>query len=97
MAQGIDRFLDESGKIKQMPAKHLVKLMVFEYLAGKFEYEKEYSEQEVNAIISTWHAFGDYFLLRRGLVDNGWLLRLPDGSKYWKNKEKQEMKQADEC
>ena len=87
MAKGIDRFLDGSGKLKQLPAKHSVKLLVFEYLAGKFENDKEYSEQEVNAIISTWHTFGDYFLLRRELVDNGWLKRLPDGSKYWKNKE----------
>ncbi len=88
MVQGIDRFLDGSGKLKQLPAKHSVKLLVFEYLAGKFEYDKKYSEQEVNAIISTWHTFGDYFQLRRGLVDTGWLVRLPDGSEYWKNNDK---------
>lgn len=92
MSRIIERFLDEHGKLKQLPAKQANKLVAYEYLAEKFEYDKEYTEQEVNAIISSWHAFGDYFVLRRGLIESGWLMRLPNGSKYWKNKEKQEEK-----
>ncbi len=88
MAKGIDNFLDSDGKLKQMPAKEAMRLLAYDYLAGKFENDVQYTEYEVNGIISSWHTFADYFLLRRGLVDSGWLIRLPDGSKYWKNKEK---------
>jgi len=83
------RFLDDEGKLKQLPAKQSVRGLAYEYLAGKFEYDKDYSETDVNGILSFWHTFGDYFTLRRGLIESGWMLRLPDGSRYWKNKEKQ--------
>ena len=89
MTKKIDNFLDENGKLKQLPAKYTMRLLAYDYLASKFEKDVEYTEQEVNAIISSWHLFGDYFTLRRGLVDSGWLMRLTDGSKYWKNKEKE--------
>lgn len=87
MAKKIDHFLDEDGKLKQLPAKYAMKLLAYDYLADKFEKGVEYSEQEVNAVLSSWHTFGDYFTLRRGMVDSGRLMRLTDGSKYWKIKE----------
>ena len=88
MAKGIEHFLDENGKLKQLPSKQSMKNLAYAYLAEKFSYDIEYTEQDVNSIVSQWHTFGDYFVLRRGLVENGWLKRLTDGSKYWKNKEK---------
>lgn len=53
------------------------------YLAGKFEGGRNYKEKEVNEIISRWHTFGDYFILRRLLIDCGFMGRLPDGTRYW--------------
>ncbi|KUO63601.1 MAG: hypothetical protein APF84_18755 [Gracilibacter sp. BRH_c7a] len=88
MGQSIMRFLDEDGKLKQFPAKQQKRLLAYAYLAKKFEFDIEYSEQEVNAIIGSWHTFGDYFVLRRGLVESCYLCRLPNGSKYWRNKAK---------
>ena len=90
MAQDITRFLDENGRLKQLPAKHAARLDAYAYLAEKFEFGKEYSEHDVNAIVSQWHTFGDYFVLRRGLVESGYLGRLSNGSKYWKIKQEQE-------
>ena len=87
MAQDIFRFLDEDGKVKQWPAKQAMKICVCEYLASKFEIDVEYTEHDVNAILASWHTFDDYFILRRSLVELGFLCRLRDGSKYWKNKE----------
>jgi len=84
MAQDITRSLDENGRLKQLPAKHAARQDAYAYLAEKFELGKEYSEHDVNAIVSQWHTFGDYFVLRRGLVESGFLGRLPSGSKYWK-------------
>lgn len=82
----IERFIDESGKIKTWPSKKDVKIEVLRYLSTKFEYDRFYSEKEVNEIINDWHNFNDYFLLRRGMIDCKFLFRTKDGAKYWKEK-----------
>jgi len=84
MNEKIKRFLDHEGKIRQVPAKMNKKILIFEYLGTKFEEEKVYTEQEVNKIVTDWSTTGDYFLLRRGLVDSEQLSRTPDGSEYRK-------------
>ena len=88
MAQGIERFLDEDGKLKQWPSKQAPREEVFSYLAEKFEPGRDYTEHEVNAILSSWHTFGDLFILRRGMIESGWLKRMRVGSRYWRNPEK---------
>ena len=88
MLSGIDRFLDEEGKLKQLPSKQAPREEAYAYIAEKFDLDREYSEHEVNAILASWHTFGDYFILRRGLIESGWLCRTRDGSKYWRNPEK---------
>lgn len=88
--QGIERFLDEEGKLKMLPSKQIPREQVYTYLAGKFECGRDYTEHEVNAILSSWHTFQDYFVLRRGLIESGWLCRMKDGSRYWRNPEKRE-------
>ncbi len=90
MSERLNRFLDEDGKLKQWPAKQMIKEEACAYLAQKFEYDRDYTEHDVNAIIASNHTFGDYFLLRRSLIESGYLCRTPNGSRYWKNKEKQE-------
>ena len=63
------------------------RIPVLRYLAGKFEEDLVYSQKEVNSIINEWHNFGDYFILRRLLIDYGFLARTADGSRYWVVKE----------
>ncbi len=82
----IQRFLDDDGKIKIWPSKKDVKIEILKYLSSNFEYDKFYTEKEVNAIIDENHTFNDYFLLRRGMVDYKFLSRTKDGAKYWRNK-----------
>ncbi len=86
MNMDIKRFLDDEGKINQWPARQALKLEILKYLSEKFEMEKSYTEKEVNTIISSWHTFNDYFLLRRGLIDAKLLARTKDGSQYWLEK-----------
>lgn len=81
----INRFLDKDGRISMLPAKKAVRTAVLEYLARKFETGKQYTEKEINAICDNWHTFNDYFILRRSLVDEGFLMRKIDGSCYWCN------------
>lgn len=80
----ISKFLDDSGKITQLSQKKSIRLATLFYLAEKFEGNRNFTEKEVNSICEEWHTFGDYFLLRRELIDNGVLCREPDGSRYWK-------------
>lgn len=88
----IKPFLDSSGKIIQLPQKQKLRFEVLAYLAEKFQLDVDYTEQEVNAICDTWHTFGDYFILRRELVDNDLLNRERNGSRYWKVSRKLEQK-----
>ena len=81
-------FLDGDGRVKQLPVPNRTKIPVLEYLAGKFEPGRTYTEKEVNAILSAWHTFGDYYILRRLLIDHGMLERVPDGSRYWVNEQR---------
>lgn len=80
-------FLDEQGRVVQLPKKQLKRKAVLAYLAEKFEQGRIYTEKEVNAICEDWHTFQDYFLIRRSLVDGGFLRREKDGSAYWRNPE----------
>ncbi len=81
------RFLDKDGKIRVWPAKRDKQLSVLRYLSEKFEPGRRYAEREVNALIESWHTFGDLFLLRRGVVDAGLLSRTRNGSEYWRAEE----------
>lgn len=80
----ITQFLDDEGRITQMPRKQKPRIAILQYLAAKFEPDCSYSEQQVNMICGQWHTFGDYFLLRRELVDYHLLNRERDGSRYWR-------------
>ena len=80
----ISQFLDDEGRITQMPRKQKPRRAVLEYLATQFEPGCVYTEHEVNAICGQWHTFGDYFLLRRELIESGLLHRKRDGSRYWR-------------
>lgn len=77
-------YLNKEGKIKCWPAKREGKHTVVRHLASKFETGRFYTEKEVNRIVEENHVFGDYFLLRRELIEHGYLERLADGSKYWR-------------
>lgn len=79
----IEVFLDANGKIKKLPVPNRTKTPVLQYLCTKFETGKIYDEKEVNRIIDQWHTFGDYFILRRSLIDYGLMARTANGAQYW--------------
>ncbi|MBA4348153.1 MAG: transcriptional regulator [Clostridiales bacterium] len=90
MGQGIERFFDEAGRLKCWPSKQAPREEAYHYLAQKFEPGRDYTEHEVNAILTSWHTFGDLFILRRGLIESKWLVRMRNGSRYWRNPNKKE-------
>ena len=78
------RFMDEKGRVKVWAAKREMKSELLKYISTKFESGRFYSEKEVNLLIEYWHTFGDYFLIRRELINNWLLSRTKSGSRYWK-------------
>lgn len=80
-------FLDSEGRLTNWPSPRRGKglqEMALEYLAQHFEYDRRYTEKEVNALLNTYHTFGDAALLRRELFERGYLNRLKDGTQYWR-------------
>ncbi len=78
----ISRFLNDKGQVTIWPKKQADKLLVLEYLVNKFVYGQIYKESEINEILNQWHTFQDWPLLRRSLVDSGYLLRDRSGYAY---------------
>lgn len=82
-SRNISVFLDDTGRIVQLPVPNRTKIPVLAYLASKFATGRIYNEKEINQIINNWHTFNDYFILRRLLIDYKLLGRTPDGAEYW--------------
>ena len=81
-----DAFFDQEGKLLRYPSKRSLRVFVLERVGTAFEEGRDYTEKEVNAIIRERFAFSDVELIRRELFEARILGRMPDGSKYWKNK-----------
>jgi hypothetical protein len=76
--------LNQDGTIKTIPVQASKLQIVLEYLINAFTVVVNYSEQEVNMILSHFHP--DKVTLRRFLIDAGMLERERNGSRYWRPK-----------
>jgi hypothetical protein len=87
--QVLRRFIPK-GRLLAIPAARGKRLVVLDHLAGLFEPGRRYPEPEVNELLGRYHP--DYAMLRRYLVDDGFLDRAdepaPSGSRsvkvYWR-------------
>jgi hypothetical protein len=70
----------KQGRITQIPSGKAKRLVVLDWLAGRFQIGKTYPERDVNAMLAMAH--DDVAALRRYLVDAGFLERR-DGF-YWR-------------
>ena len=75
------RFLDEDGRIAQVPAKLAKRLVVLDHVAHAFEVGVRYPEREVDAVLRAFHP--DHAALRRYLVEHGFLTR--EAGVYWRS------------
>lgn len=69
--------ITSDGIVTRWPAKAADRATVLDFLAGKFETGRDYSEREVNDILKRHHSFGDWALLRRELFESGRFSRNP--------------------
>ncbi|MFO7572499.1 MAG: DUF2087 domain-containing protein [Gaiellaceae bacterium] len=66
-------FVDGEGRITALPARAAKRRLVLEYVAARFEPDREYGEREVNGVLLPVH--DDVASMRRHLVDEGLLER----------------------
>ncbi|MBP5727751.1 MAG: metalloregulator ArsR/SmtB family transcription factor [Clostridia bacterium] len=79
----IDAFF-EYGKLKAIPTQRKKERIVLEEIARAFDYDRIYTEREVNIIIADFH--DDFCTLRRDMIAEGLLDREPGGGGYWRVK-----------
>ena len=77
-------YLEKDGTVSQLPTNRRKLDVILRYLAEMFEFDREYSEKEVNEIIGRYNE--DISGLRRDLISVGYLDRERDGSAYWRVK-----------
>lgn len=71
----------ESMKLLMFPKKQRLKYLCLVILMDLFEKTHIYSEKDINEILKP--VCEDYVMIRRYLIDYGFLMRQNDGSKYW--------------
>lgn len=69
------------GPLASFPNREKRKIAILHHLLGRFNLGQTYTEKEVNAILQPVYA--DFVLLRRYLIEYGFLDRTPDGGSYW--------------
>lgn len=84
LKEEIKNNLNDNGQLTNWPAKNKVQISALYYLSEFFEWNKDYSEKEVNDILNNLHTFSDSALLRRELFERRFLNRDARGTKYWK-------------
>lgn len=71
-------YFNADGSLKEFPVREKRKIIALREIAARFEKERVYTEKEVNALV----AFRDFALVRRYLIEYGFLQRTPDCSEY---------------
>ena len=80
----IDAFF-EYGKLKAIPTQRKKERIILEEIARAFDYDRIYTEREVNIIIADFH--DDFCTIRRDMIAEGLLGREAGGGGYWRVKE----------
>jgi hypothetical protein len=70
------------GKLRTFSMKEKYRLVVLGEIAKRFELGLIYTERKLNAILKTVYET-DYAVIRRYLIEYGFLDRTPDGRSYW--------------
>lgn len=78
----INNYFRADGSLKMIPTQKKKIKAISQYLCEAFNLHVDYSEKEVNAILSRYHP--DTTTLRRYLIDFGFLARKRDGTRYWR-------------
>jgi hypothetical protein len=79
----IEKYFSD-GLLLKFPPKEKQRLAILREISSSLKSDYIYNEPELNQILKGF--FEDYVLLRRYLVEYGFIDRKPDGSSYWLKK-----------
>lgn len=69
------------GPLRSLPIREKKRVAILRHLVTFFDPEARYTEKQVNEILKRVHP--DCAMLRRNLIEYGFLDRIADGSAYW--------------
>ena len=75
---------DPEKRLRKFPPKEKQRLIVLREMTKRIDSEQIYSEKEFNQILQA--ICDDYVMIRRYLIEYGFVDRTPDGSAYWLKK-----------
>ncbi len=78
----INIYVSSDGTLKMIPTQRNKILAICLYIIDAFKLRVDYREKEVNQILARYYP--DTTTLRRYLVENEFLARESDGSRYWR-------------
>ena len=78
----IKSFIDSEGRLIAVPAKRKKQLIALCYIAERLPRGEVGNEKEVNALLNTYHTFGDPAWIRREFVEAGIMKRDAYGRSY---------------
>jgi len=75
------KFFDKCVRDQNVPRNDALKQVILKKIMINFQENRIYSEQEVNLTVKKY--FEDYTLIRRELINFGYMQRDPAKSEYW--------------
>lgn len=78
----VARHFGDDGRLIRWPGKYSERQLCLWVLWARLPARQVMGEKQINEHLATHHSFGDHALLRRELVDGGWLERTRDGARY---------------
>lgn len=82
LVEKVSRHFDVDGVLVRWPARNRQQPLCLWVLWSRMEPGRDYSDRENTELLNAWAGFGDHALLRRAMVDMGYVTRTPDGRTY---------------
>lgn len=82
LVEKVGRHFDADGVLMRWPARNGQQPLCLWALWARMEPGRDYSDRENTDLLNAWASFGDHALLRRSMVDMGYVTRTPDGRTY---------------
>lgn len=82
LVEKVSRHFDADGVLLRWPARNSLQPLCLWALWARMEPGRDYSDRENTELLNAWASFGDHALLRRALVDMGYVERTKDGRQY---------------
>jgi hypothetical protein len=77
-------FMSQDYVLRAWPVKRAIQDLSLWFFWCRFQYQKNYTESQVNQVIQGFLGFTDFALIRRELCNHKLLKRTDDGRHYWR-------------